>query len=119
MTTPINNDKSMALRQDQPRTTENRKTPDRLATRDDDTSAQASVRPVETDEPDVSRAARLFDSESNIGGTTENPVMSSDDARSLVDRLKADMAADPQAALRAFGRADATRAGAVLAQNPA
>lgn len=70
--------------------------------------------------PDVGRAARLFAASQQATGTeSQSGIQDQTQARSLVDRLRAQFNQDPAVATRAMGRTDMGQATLLLSGAPA
>jgi hypothetical protein len=119
VTTPIRNDSSPTINQDRGLKT---RAQEPGTSPSDPRSVQQGVDNGSTSpaaEPDVARAAHLFSNESEARLAGEGMYQDAEQVRSAVDRLKELMAADPTAAMAAFGRANSQQAAAVLGQAPA
>ncbi len=118
MTTPIRNDNSPTINQDRglkARSQEQRPRPG------DSQPAQrgaGSEKAAQSAEPDVARAAHLFNAETDIRPAGEGTVSDAGEAQSALDRLKELISASPENALAAFGRANPQQAAAILGQAP-
>lgn len=119
MTSPISNDKSMAVNQDRNLRTDARETAKPNGQTEVSDRLQTEAAAPEQSEPDVGRAAHLFNSESSVQKTESGAIQTREQARSLVDQIKAQLAQDPAGALQAFGQVNAQQTGAALGQAPA
>jgi hypothetical protein len=113
MTTPISSDKTLAASQEQAFRTQSRGNPPSRSEATP-TAVQAPNNPA-INAVDVERASSLYNQDSAVkapGASIENASQ----ARSMAADLKAQMSANPAAALGVFGNPTAQQASAVLAQ---
>jgi len=72
---------------------------------------------------DLERASHLYRTENSVrqerSETVQNPIQDQDEARSLLGRIKAQIAGNPAGAMTAFGRFNGPQTAALLGQTPA
>jgi len=119
VTTPIRNDTSPTINQDRGLKTRNPAGELRPGDPRSAPQAEAAKPPARSTEPDVARAAHLYNSETGARQIGEGAIAEPEDARSMVEELKEMIRANPDQALAAFGRGNPEQAAATLAQAPA
>jgi hypothetical protein len=123
VTTPISNDNSLALTAERGLRTRGRdgESPSRVnATDPADTPSSASGADPRAGEVTLDRATHLYKAQSRVGeqqagGTVQTP----EEARSLLGRIRDQIAASPVTALAAFSQITGSQASALLEQAPA